>query len=109
MRRFEPRLGPVLPNTDDSPSKDLWLRDGWPENLYATEQLYDLELDPNEAWNRIDDPRLHETANELRVRLERWMAGTGDPLLDGPIAPPPGALVNDADGVSALEPPQVIA
>jgi hypothetical protein len=37
------------------------------------------------------------------------MAGTDDPLLDGPIAPPSGALVNDADGVSALEPPQVIA
>jgi arylsulfatase A-like enzyme len=109
VRRFEPRRGPVLPNTDDSPSKDLWMRDGWPENLYATEQLYDLELDPNEACNRIDDPRLQGAADELRVRLERWMAGTDDPLLDGPIPAPSGALVNDADGVSALEPPQVIA
>ena len=109
VRRFEPRHAPVLPNTDDSPSKDLWMRDGWPENLYATEQLYDLELDPNEAWNRIDDPRLAGLADDLRARLDRWMEGTGDPLLDGPIAPPPGALVNDPDGVSALEPPQVIA
>src|SRR5262249_10951700 len=25
VRRFEPRTRPVLPNTDDSPSKDVWL------------------------------------------------------------------------------------
>jgi N-sulfoglucosamine sulfohydrolase len=109
VRRFEPRTAPVLPNTDESPSKDLWMRDGWPENLYATEQLYDLDLDPNEACNRIDDPRLAGTADDLRARLARWMEGTADPLLDGPIDPPPGALVNDPDGVSALEPPQVVA
>ena len=73
------------------------------------EQLYDLVLDPNEACNRIDDPRLHETADELRVRLERWMARHRRPAAGRPVAPPPGALVNDPDGVSALEPPQVIA
>jgi arylsulfatase A-like enzyme len=104
VRRFEPRDRPVLANTDDSPSKDVWMKLGWPPNLLATEQLYDLQLDPGEAWNRIDDPALAEVAAGLRERLERWMRGTGDPLLDGPVPPPPGAEVNDVDAVSASEP-----
>jgi Adenylylsulphate kinase len=29
---------------------------------------------------------------------------TDDPLVDGPIAPPPGATVNDPGGRSAVEP-----
>ena len=49
VRRFEPRTRPVLPNTDDSPSKDVWLRYGWAAEMLAPEQLYDLIHDPNEA------------------------------------------------------------
>ena len=105
VRRFEPRDRPVLPNTDDSPSKDVWLRWGWPKNLLEPEQLYDLQLDPNEAENRIADSDLEPVAGELRTRLERWMRGTSDPLLDGPVPPPPGAEFNDPDGRSAAETP----
>jgi arylsulfatase A-like enzyme len=105
VRRFEPRNRPVLPNTDDSPSKDVWLRWGWPKNLIEPEQLYDLQLDPNEAENRGADPDLEPVAGELRVRLERWMRGTSDPLLDGPVPPPAGAEFNDPDGRSAAETP----
>ncbi len=104
VRRFDPRTSPVLPNTDDSPSKDVWLQAGWPPNLLESEQLYDLTLDPNEGWNRIGDPALSPVADELRARLERWMRGTGDPLLLGPVAPPPGAQFNDPDQRSALDP-----
>jgi hypothetical protein len=32
------------------------------------------------------------------------MRDTGDPLLDGPVAPPPGAELNDPDQLSASEP-----
>ena len=32
------------------------------------------------------------------------MRDTDDPLLDGPVAPPPGATVNDPAGRSAVEP-----
>jgi N-sulfoglucosamine sulfohydrolase len=104
VRRFDGRTKPVLPNTDDSASKDLWLVHGWPQHLLAQEQLYDLVLDPNEACNRIDDPACADIAADLRRRLERWMEGTADPLLHGPVAPPPGAEWNDADQLSAAEP-----
>ena len=56
VRRFDERTGPVPSNTDDSPSKDLWMATGWPANLLAQEQLYDLLLDPNEADNLIATP-----------------------------------------------------
>jgi N-sulfoglucosamine sulfohydrolase len=32
------------------------------------------------------------------------MRDTGDPLLDGPVAPPPGAELNDPDQRSADDP-----
>ena len=35
------------------------------------------------------------------------MEETGDPLLDGHVPPPPGALVNDPDDVSPETPPRV--
>ena len=37
---------PVLVNTDDSPSKELWLEHGWRDRPVAPEQLYDLVLRP---------------------------------------------------------------
>ena len=101
----------MLPNIDDSPSKDLWMRDGWPENLLATgAAVRPRARSRTRRCNRIGDPRLLETCGRAaRAASSAGWRGTDDPLLDGPIAPPPGALVNDPDGVSALEPPQVIA
>jgi N-sulfoglucosamine sulfohydrolase len=104
VRRFDPRGEPVLANTDDSPSKDVWLEFGWPPNLLQEEQLYDLMLDPNEAANRIDDPSLADVADGLRSRLEKWMFLTGDPLLDGPVPLPAGVETNLPDARSAGDP-----
>ena len=45
-----------------------------------------------------------EIAAELRARLQAWMEETGDPLLDGPVAPAPGTEYNTAGQRSPSEP-----
>ena len=107
IRRFDDRPTPVLPNTDDSPGKDLWLRHGWAEHEIAEEQLYDLVFDPQEQHNLIARPDHASVAADLRNRLDTWMRETDDPLLDGPVAPPPGAEFNEQDQLSAREPTRV--
>lgn len=104
IRRFEPRESPVLPNCDDSASKDYLLARGWRSLPPATEQLYDIVFDPNEASNLVGNPRYEEILNEMRGRLERWMTETNDPLLNGPVLPFPGLQYNDVDGLSPNEP-----
>ena len=104
IRRFGDRLTPVLPNTDDGPSKDLLLRNGWAHREIPQEQLYDLLFDPNEACNLVGDRAYASVLDELRGRLERWMHDTADPLLAGHVDPPPGVDINLPDQVSALEP-----
>jgi arylsulfatase A-like enzyme len=108
VRRFEPRTRPVLPNTDDSPSKDAWLEHGWPEWLLAPEQLYDLTVDPGEVRNVVDDPTSAAVSRELRRRLEAWMEETDDPLLSGPVLPAPGVELNDPDQRSADDPTWIV-
>ena len=71
--------------------------------------LYDLAFDPNEACNVIDRPEHAPVVEHLSNRLERWMRGTADPLLDGPVAPPPGAEANDPDQGSAACPVTVFS
>src|SRR3954451_4318384 len=95
IRRFDDYPHPVLANCDDSASKELLAEAGWGEQVVAEEQLYDLVLDPNEAHDLSSDPARRSVLAELRGRLERWMRETDDPLLDGPVAPPPGAVTND--------------
>ena len=46
IRRFDDYGHPVLPNCDDSASKDLLVEHGWGEQLVPEEQLYDLVFDP---------------------------------------------------------------
>lgn len=99
----------MLPNTDDSPSKDLWVAHGWPPWLLEPEQLYDLVLDPNETRNLIGDSGRAHVASDLRARLEEWMRDTGDPLLDGPVLPPAGGEINDPDQRSAADPTVLVA
>ncbi len=104
IRRWGDRRTPVLPNTDDGPSKDLLLANGWAEREIPKEQLYDLVFDPNEANNLIDDPVYQPVAVDLRERLEEWMRDTEDPLLAGHVDPPPGVEINQPDQLSATEP-----
>jgi arylsulfatase A-like enzyme len=104
IRRYGDRLKPVLPNTDDSPTKDLLLAEGWGEIDLPREALHDLRFDPVEAHNLIDAPHCAPVLDELRGRLDAWMRETEDPLLEGPVPAPEGAGVNGADQISPAEP-----
>jgi N-sulfoglucosamine sulfohydrolase len=106
VRRFDDYPYPVLANCDDSPSKDAYLARGWAKRPVARERLHDLFFNPGEGHNSIDDPDYAEVAADLRSRLEAWMVQTGDPLLEGPVPPPPGARINAQDQLSASEPTQ---
>lgn len=56
------------------------------------EEIYDLESDPAEETNRVNDPTLGDVRDELRGRLGRWMRQTSDFLLTGEAPPPPTEL-----------------
>ena len=108
IRRYGDRTTPVLPNVDDSDSKDVWLAHGWADRPVAPEQLYDLVFDPQERHNLIAQPDAAPLAADLRMRLDAWMQATADPLLAGPVPAPPGVLVNDPAGRSPREIPLVV-
>ncbi len=104
IRHFGDKRTPVLPNCDDSLSKDLWLNNGWREQAVPRELLFDSLFDPNETRNVVNDPAYAPVLADMRKRLDSWMQRTNDPLLNGPVNPPAGAVVNDPDGTSPKEP-----
>jgi hypothetical protein len=104
IRRYDGRNTPVLPNTDDSPGKALWIESGWRKRAVAVERLYDLVFDPGEACNVAAEPAYANVLAEMRERLNRWMNETDDPLRSGVLPLPPGVVVNDPDQVSPAEP-----
>ena len=103
IRRFGERELPVLANVDDGPTKDLFVANGWADRPLPREVLYDLLFDPAEAHNLAAEHP--EVRREMSERLEAWMRETEDPLLNGDIPPPPGAVVNDPDDRSAAQLP----
>jgi N-sulfoglucosamine sulfohydrolase len=108
IRRFDNYPHPVLANCDDSESKELLVEAGWGDQIVPEEQLYDLVLDPAEAANLVGDEAHAEVRGELRARLEAWMRETDDPLLEGPVPPPPGAIVNEPWQLSPDDPPRAV-
>ena len=64
----------MLPNCDDSPSKDAYLARGWAKRQVSREALHDLFFNPGEGRNVIDEPEYAEVAADLRARLDAWMA-----------------------------------
>lgn len=92
IRRFSEPTRPVLPNCDDSPSKDAWLRHGHADRLQPAEQLFDTFFDPAETHNLAADPTSLPVLETMRECLDDWMKRTADPLLtQTPIPLPPGA------------------
>jgi N-sulfoglucosamine sulfohydrolase len=103
IRRFDHHVGPILPNVDDSPSKDVLLAAGWQQQVRPMEALYDLIFDPIESCNLASDPSMAGVLEEMRIRLEEWMRETNDPLLQGSVPAPVGAELNDLDQISPGE------
>ncbi len=102
IRRLHPRARPVLPDCDDSLSKDFLLAKGWREREEAEERLYDLVADPHEMHNLAG--KAAGVLGEMRDRLERWRRDTDDPLLGAPFfMPPETAVVSDPDALSPRE------
>jgi arylsulfatase A-like enzyme len=104
VRNFGDRVHPVLPNCDDSPSKSVWLRNGWRDQIVEREMLFDTLFDPAEGCNLVREVAYSRTLREMRSRLDLWMKRTDDPLLRGAVKAPAGAVVNDPDGTSPQEP-----
>ena len=101
IRRFEVYPHVPLPDVDASPTKDFWVANGWIDQKPAREELYDLVFDPNEVHNLAGDPGHRAVLAEMRERLRAWMVETDDPLLQGPISAPKGAVLNPWDAASA--------
>jgi N-sulfoglucosamine sulfohydrolase len=109
IRHYGERKTPVLPNCDDSLSKNLWLDHDWKNRTVPEEHLYDLVFDPTERRNLATDPAYRTVLEEMRRRLNRWMKATDDPLLRGPVPAPHGAKINNPDGTSPKEPTETVA
>ena len=108
IRRFDHHLGPVLPNCDDSFSKDVLIANGWKDRSRPLEQFYDLIFDANEANNMANDLSVAVALEEMRTRLDDWMYSTNDPLLRGPVPAPAGAELNDPDQMSPSYPTRFV-
>jgi N-sulfoglucosamine sulfohydrolase len=104
IRRFDDYPYPVLPNCDDSPSKEAYLARGWATRTVARESLHDLFFNPGEGRNLVGVADYEPILEEMRGRLQEWMVQTDDPLLRGPVSPPRGARINGQTQLSADEP-----
>jgi N-sulfoglucosamine sulfohydrolase len=110
VRRFDDAYDEyVAPNTDDGPSKRYVVDLGAFDREPPETELYDLALDPAETNNLVDDPEYQDVRRDLRQRLTDWMERTDDPLLDGPVSKPAGAVADPQDALDpdegASEPP----
>jgi N-sulfoglucosamine sulfohydrolase len=86
IRRFKTDVGVGV----DGGPVDAMLRSyGWAERPLPEEELHDLIFDPHETANVINDPAYAEVAAEMRGRLQKWMAETGDPAVPDAVPKPP--------------------
>lgn len=106
IKRFDDRDRPVLPNLDDTVTKEFFLRYGFANKKPPSEALYDLVFDPWEQNNLAADPEFAAVLDEHRTRLTAWMCDTDDPLLlaGTPVLPKSQAFANDPDSQSPMDP-----
>lgn len=91
----------VAPNIGDSPSKDIVLRLAPPiAPQHGRESIHDGDYDP---LNTVDVSAGlgADLRDGLRLALEQWMEGTGDPVVSGDVPAPAGAAVAPADAYTS--------
>lgn len=89
IRCFYTEPGESHYSADHGPTYRLWMDHGYADRKMPEYQLYDLVFDPAERCNLANDEDHREVLASLKLRLERWMKETNDPLLHGGIPPPP--------------------
>jgi N-sulfoglucosamine sulfohydrolase len=104
IRRFDEWSLPVLPNIDASPQLDFMLSHGFDRRPIPKVLLFDNALDPLQRVNLAGSQELQDIERNLAGRLEEWMWATDDPLVNGPISLPPGAMVNKVADRSPEDP-----
>jgi N-sulfoglucosamine sulfohydrolase len=104
IRYFDDFSDTVKPNIDWSPSKVFLIENGLSERPHdPVEMLFDLVFDPAERANLASSTRYAGIRQDLANRLQRWMEQTNDPLLQGRVPRPPGAVANRRDGLHPFE------
>ncbi len=106
IRSYEYRPYWFGPNVDDGLSKQL-LKDGWQfAQTRPRELLFDLMLDSNETHNVARDPAYAADLEDLRSRVDRFMAATNDPMQTGCYPLPAGAIVTPPTNFQPPEKPE---
>ncbi len=103
IRRFGDRAEPVVANCDESPTREIWMAAGWAQRPRPFEALYDNLLDPIQRDNLAADPVHAGVLADLRARLDTWMRDTGDPLIEGEVPLPQGAVANSPNALTPDE------
>lgn len=85
---------------DDSPAKEVFHTYGYFERANAKEELYDLMLDAQERHNLAGKEEYQSVLEEMRGRLFQWQKDTKDPLLQGTVKLPEGAICCTTDSYS---------
>jgi uncharacterized sulfatase len=91
IRNFHPELpyAQRIAYMEEMPTMQAWRRLNAEGKLNAVqkqffaptkppEELYDVEADPDEVHNLVDDPRYQDKLKELRAALDQWMIDTKD-------------------------------
>ena len=99
---FDARETRSAASIDDGPAKDLWMRHGWAERPRWRGSAATTSCSTRGDAETGSKRRAGRSGGGASERRE-WMGVTADPLLDGPVPPPPGAEYNEQDQTSARE------
>ena len=89
IRNFGDRPLVYLPSDTWAGLAGQEMREEYYSSRRPAEELYDLQADPLEQQNIVDNPDYADVLADLRNRVTAWMEATGDRLLPGDWPPTP--------------------